>query len=473
MVDAAREIVSSGARAYTGRTLRDRAAREHPRFQSVLRPPEARADGAELARQIRHQIRATLPLKWEPGSYADYASLMDDFGRSADAVRRATDEARGFFEGIWRTNVDYRDDAIRGSVIEAYYAELHKRAAGSLIRPAPKLVAELEAMPVDEAEAYLRQSLDRAVDDVAGAVVEGLEALRTSELIGHIHWATPTACNAFCVQDVVTRQDMREHVDRRFKDVLSEDPSRNVRRVREEIRRVRTSHYVVQHAVRLFYLSDARQCRIDAFDQFIPKRVQGLLRRTPVWLKPLVRIIPGTRRTDITYRRDLFVEETVETVFDEERDEQIPRETHVGCPVVLLGNHVLHGWGDEETAVEAARQGESLFLWLAGLLLLLAAGLTGLGQSLHPALGWLAAIAAPVSLAAFVAGLRERAVSRRQPVVASQLAYAGLGWVVLSLGLLGMAVGVTGFQWPLLCVGGLLLGIGGKMLLGVLGVRGG
>ena len=275
------------------------------------------------------------------------------------------------------------------------------------------------------------------------------------EWIGRIEWAeTPTACEAFYYEDTI----IHEHLGREITEGPQEELEAHIgshRRVRQEVRTVSKDRHVVRHGLHLKVLGKARQNSINRFNQVIPVEVQQFLKTLPHWLRDLVQIVAGKSRTDLVFAHDIYVEE--QEVSEVRREEW----SEPWCPLVTFANsYVLTGWGAREATIETARQNYAWLYVTAVALLLLVAVSMGLGQLASPIWGYLASLAASLSLAAFVEARREGAIARQRQASVWSLTVDGTAWFGFCLGIMALSVGLTAPNWVLVGVGVLVTTVG-------------
>jgi hypothetical protein len=78
--------------------------------------------------------------------------------------------------------------------------------------------------------------------------------------------------------------------------------------------------------------------------------------------------------------------------------------------------------------------------------------------------GYVAPVAATLSLAMFIEASRKRAIAQAEIASIGKLLSAGLSWFLLSSGLMGLAVGVATASWLLGMASGVCVVAGGLLL---------
>jgi len=414
----------------------------------------------ELTRQIEAAMRSRMTFAAGLGSYREHRQLLDDYTQSILAVREATDEFRQVVEALWRMNTEFRSEGpvnakARDKVLADLYARLSEQVHLSLKPPSAMLSASLEAMPVGLAEIELRDALDKAAHGLAMQVCDLLDRMTEQELVGLVDWKTDTACDAYFYRYVIIQEQLGKQVIAGKREVLAvhERGFAQVQEVTQEMLHVEKGRHTQRHALYWLYLSDAKATRIEDFHGVVPADILRFLESLPEWLRGLVRIVDGTRRSERIIAQDVKVEEyedtTVVLLHEEERI--------VYDPLVTFGHYVLTGWGEEEAAVETATQWAGGLRILAVLLLFLATGLVALGQLAHRGFGVGAAVVAGLGLAVFLAERAQRSVAEGRGPSIVRLVLPGLWWIMLCLGLFGVTVGLTSSQSLLLVAGTSLL----------------
>lgn len=414
----------------------------------------------ELTKQIEAAIRSRMRFAAGLGSYRDHRALLDDYTQSIQAVREATQDIHKAVEALWQLNTEFQSEGpvnakARDKVLGELHTKLSEQVHLSLKPPSGMLSASLEAMPVGLAEIELRDALDKAVQGLAMQVCDLLDRMTEHELVGLVDWKTETACDAYFYRYVIIQEQLGKQVIEGKREVVAihERGFHRVQEVTQEMLHVEKGRHTQRHALYWLYLSDAKATRIEDFRGVVPADIQRFLDCLPEWLRGLVRIVDGTRRSERIIAQDVKVEEyedtTVVLLHEEERI--------VYDPLVTLGHYVLTGWGEQETAVETATQWAGGLLVLAALLLFLATGLVALGQLAHRGLGVAGAVVAGLGLAVFLAERAQRSVAEGRGPATVRLILPGLWWTMLCLGLFAVTVGFTSGQSLLLVAGTSLL----------------
>ncbi|MHB0958748.1 MAG: hypothetical protein ACYC0X_15615 [Pirellulaceae bacterium] len=418
-----------------------------------------------MALAVQQAVRSRLPLRTDPRSYQDYEALADDYSASIAIVRAAIEDVRRFVRAIVEVNNTYsahgaENPLLRSTFWESYYGQMTKRSTSMLIPPQVMLSAELEGMDVEVAATRLCEKLGQTVRRFSDGVAAMLAELQAVELIGRINWRIPTACDSFYYEDMVVHEHLGEEVvERSPPEDVEFDYERLVKRVRQDVKKVSKDRHVVQHGLHVKVIGKAQRSPIDRFPDVIPEHVRRFLKTTPEWLSELMEIVSGKSRTDFVVARDIFVEEReVARTHREEWYEPCY------CPLVTVGDYVLTGWGAKEVQVETARQHYGWLYTLAATLVVLAAICMGLARLGSWMWGYVAPVAATLSLAMFIEASRKRAIAQAEIASIGKLLSAGLSWFLLSSGLMGLAVGVATASWLLGMASGVCVVAGGLLL---------
>lgn len=439
-----------------GRCLLDFARQRFPERAALTGPQSPGRDARTLEAAIENSLRPRMALHLEPGKYGTHDSLMDDYSKSVAVLRQAAKDVQGLFTRLWRLNVRHvsKDDFVKqveDAFSKDYYGSMVSVAVDCVASPVGALSARLEAVPVEVAEEELRGRLDQHLEKFVADVKDLFRRMERLELIGRIDWATDTACDAFYFEDVIIHERGETKTFYGLSEEMEPDYDLGTRRMRQETLDVTKTHHAVRHGIHLKVLGKARENRLEGFGGVVPKEISGYLQATPSWLHGLVRIVDGKTRFDnlVDIEIDLAERKVGEPKV---RQWELPAY----CPLVTIADYVLTGWGNREEAIETARQNFGWLYSVAFTLLALSAVLAGLGRLVNPWLGYLAAAPALLSLAAFVEGRREGAISRREPMSLPALSMVGSAWFVLCLGVHALAAGIGAFDWILAGLGVLL-----------------
>jgi len=447
---------SAAATDRLGRSVQAAARERYRQHTAVLErglPPARQtrdvpvvSEESSLAGRIGQAVQSQLPLRTEPEAYRDYDSLAADYSASVEFLRAAVADVRHFVDALLKFNCTYSSSGtentkLRQEFLDAYYGGLTKAALAFLTPPPVILSAELEGLPVELAAVELRERLERLVARFSEGVAAAFLELQAAELVGRIDWPVPTACDAFYFEDTVQHEHLGREVTKHEKDVEF-DYDRMVKHVRGEVKTVEKDRHVVRHGLHLKVVGNARQHAIDAYAGVVPVDVRRLLKVIPPWMRGLVQIVEGTTRTDLLVARDIYVEEQ-EIGETESREWLEP----CFCPLITIGDYVLTGWGAREDNIEVARRNYGWLYLLAGALVFVAAICTGLGELVGSLLGYVAPVAATLSLVAFVEACREKAIARQEHATVGKLISVGLAWLVFSLGLMALGSGLATSNW--------------------------
>ena len=432
------------------------AGRLYPRFARSHLPPDEEDLSNDFTAEVERTIRTRLSFAEEAQGYRDHAKLLDDYAQSIQVIREATQQVREMAEAAFRLNTDFQSEKrvsvkARDQFLAEHFEALSREINISLAPPSGILGAELEALPVEMAEIQLRGALDKAVHGFAMQVCDLLDRMGDLELAGLVDWKTHTACNGFFYQDIIIQEELGQQVIKGAKETVAvHDRGRyRVYKVNQEVIKITKGQHTLRHALHETYLSDAESHLTDQFTGIVPGDIRQFLGQLPDWLREMVRIVDGNRRSYRIIAQDVRTEEYEDTEVKILREE----EKVVYCPLVTLGHYVLTGWGDEENAVEVARQRSLSLLPLAVVLQLLAIGLFILGQQRHPGFGTAAAVTAALGLTLFLESRRQRRIAASVPGNLLRTVSAAFVWTLFAVGLMALPAGAMSGNTALVIVG--------------------
>jgi hypothetical protein len=226
-------------------------------------------------------------------------------------------------------------------------------------------------------------------------------------------------------------------------------------RIREEVLDVTKTRHTVFHGLHVKVLAGAQRHRVDRFTGIVPQNIADFLRGCPAWLCEVIRVVDGKTRYDDVV--DVEIDVATRKVGERRVRYLVPPAY---CPLVVLGEYVLTGWGSEEASIETARQNWSQYHLVAVALVVLSGIMSGLGRLEATWIGYAAVLPMAMSLAAFLVGRREKAIAESKPSDLTSLLGKGFYWLALCLGAQLMGSGLAILYWPFLGLGGVLVWIG-------------
>lgn len=391
----------------------------------------------EIESLVRRQVR----FSEKSVAYSDHTALVSDFNTSLTMVADFTDDFRRMLDDLCALNMEFHytgepDKRAHDDYLSKRSNQLSSIANANLLRPNPYVNANIETLPLEDAENALRQRLNQAIHAFAVQACKTLDRLCDQSVAGVIAWSTSTACNAFYTKNCITQSPMAPEVS-------VGDPVTVTVDGRPMSRQYTTTKTKGVHDLEFMfcpsYLSKADKHRCDDYRGTIPADIKQFLERLPKWLLELVRIVDGSRQSACIIKMPIVAESYEYT---EVIPHDLPLSNPAYCPVVTLGHYVLTGWGAEENALEESRQSGWNMLVVAVMLLLIACLLLILGHPNYPVCIYGAAIAWGLSLTSYVRGIYDRAVSKERPTTVWRLASAGLQWFGVSFGMLTLTTGI-------------------------------
>ncbi len=444
------------------------AGRTYPRRVRKFVPNGTDTPPNALTDQIEQVLRSRMVFQWEVGAYQQIRNVLDDYAQSQGVIRTATADIRQAVESLWKTNTEFQAKGQenvqqRERFLAEYHQLLSREISLSLPEPQQTLSAELEDMLVELAHIKLRDILQQRLHDLAMSICDLMDRLVDLELVGVVNFPVPTACDAVFYRDVIIQEELGRQTVRGAREVAAVHISgfTEVQQVRQEIVEVTRGRHVLRHGKYDMYLSEAKLHSPDVFSKTIPVGIKRFLDGLPVWLRQIVRIVDGKRRSFFIYAHDLPVDEweekAVSVVDLEEVRLLTPDERVAYCPLVMFGHYVLTGWGEEENVVEEARSAGGKLQWAAYLLLAVVAGAVALGQWVHPLISLLGAVAACLSVMSFVEGQRQHLIAENLPREFWPSLSLTVAWIALTIGVMGLSMGLVSGNPATLSIGGAAL----------------
>ena len=448
-----------------GRNLRN-VAHQHFANRTASNGPLADKSRTEpLETLIEESLRPRMPLCSGLAADRDRDSVMNDYSESIAVLQQAIEDVKDFVGRLWRINVsnELKDDFVEqvaGKFTEEYYGKLIDPVAEQISSHTGAVSARLETRSVDEVETVLRGRLDRHLGIFAGEVKELFERLRQLELVGRVDWATDDACDSYYCEDLVVHESGETTTYYGARENVQADYTIGRTRIREETLDVTKTRHTMYHGLHVKVVAEAKRNRVGRFEGVVPKEIADFLRATPPWLGEAIQIVDGKTRFDdvVDVRIDL-----AERVVGEPRIRYLVPPAY--CPLVILGDYVLTGWGSREGAIETARQNYGWFYAVAVALVALSGIMSGLGRLEDTWIGYAAVVPAILSLAAFVEGRRQEAISTGRSTDLFSLLGKGVFWFVLCLGVQALGSGLALMNWMLIVLGGILTWGGASGLL--------
>lgn len=439
-----------------GRNLRT-VAHDHFAKRDASRLPAAEGSPERpLDVLIEDSVRLRMPLYAEPATDRDRDSVMNDYSESIAVLQQAIEDVKGFVGRLWRLNVtneskDELVEQVADQFAEEYYSKLIDPAAEQISSQTGAVSARLEVRPVEEVEALLQGRLDRHVGIFASEVKELFERLRQLELVGRVDWATDSACDSYYCEDLIVHESAETTTHYGASEEVQTDYVVGRTRIRQETLDVTKTRHTMYHGLHVKVVAEAKSNRLGQFDGVVPKKIADFLDTTPSWLGEVIRIVDGKTRFDdvVDVRIDL-----AERVVGEPRVRYLVPPAY--CPLVILGDYVLTGWGSREGAIETARQNYGWFYAVAGALVLLSGIMSGLGRMGNAWIGYAAIAPAILSLAAFIEGRRQEAISLGGAMDLVTLLGRGVFWFVLCLGVQALGSGFALMNWTVIALGAIL-----------------
>lgn len=390
---------------------------------------------------IDSALRSRMPL--QAGSYGecDRDALMNDFSDSMALLRQAGEDVKDLVGRHWPINVENQlKDEFVGKVadtfVKEYYGNLIDSALEKISSPTGAVSARLEARSVEEVETMLRGRLDRHLGIFAGEVKDLFEQLWQMELVGRVAWATDDACDSYYCEDRIVHESGEKTTHYGARENVDYTIGRS--RIRQETLDVTKTRHTVYHGLHVKVIAGAKRHRTDEFQGIVPQDIGTFLRATPAWLCEVIRIVDGKTRFDDVVDAEI---DLAEKTVGEPRVRYLVPPAY--CPLVVVGEYVITGWGSKDEAIETARQNYGLFYVVAVALVVLSGIMSGLGRLEATWIGQGAVVAMLLSLVAFLGGRRDQALASSKALDLRELLTKGAFWFVLCLGVQFLGSGVA------------------------------
>jgi hypothetical protein len=265
---------------------------------------------------------------------------------SADRLRQCVKETEIFFRALVTCAIEVRD--CKSPTERLRLKQLKEK---ELLADMPRLRPPL-FMPIllhimangkpSTVEMYYDIGLKFAIGELIQDILDGLERLVSTQLVGKIKWYSPQVCEYDFYRAVVVQSLGESSTTRR------EEGSKVIDTT---TRTVTDNHRVAIHSHEVI---NAKKLALPAEKILRPQSVSTLIESIPIWLKHSVRVVAGDQI------RETIVERELRTVSREDRSERVVATRSEDTiyrwdPALVLGPYVLAGWTDADVAAEPTK----------------------------------------------------------------------------------------------------------------------
>jgi len=301
----------------------------------------------ELAKKVEDDLWNRLPfgqmLRLE---FRDLEHVVEVYVASMGELQIAREQGQAFFREMCRANFELRcpdgvETSARESIARQEMAEFEKSIKLPAMRLDDTLRAKLACVDLATATRKLKQSLRQQTHNFVQQFFAACNKAAADEIIGVIEWEKEfVACVLHDFRRVIVAEATTEQTRAGKKKIERLADRHGFAKVTEKIKVQTRTAYTVRHAWHEVHLISAKRHPLNLCPVPIPDSHRALVEAAPVWLRPFVEVVDGTR----IYERVVEFDRKKKT---HEVDEEFDREklVFVGDPALTLGKFVLSVWG--------------------------------------------------------------------------------------------------------------------------------